>query len=345
MSRERWAVGLLWLGLTAAGEALVWNAPIFPGLYAREAEVSDSAFLLLMRLAVPVFAFVVAMLAVSLVRFRSRGEPQGSGAPIRGSLRVCVAWLAVTGALTAVLIVNPGLVGLSEIRGEPDQDLVVQVQAARWAWTVTYPQEGVTSKGELVLPVDTRIRFDVTSVDILHSFWVPAFRLKIDAVPGRTTTVRATTTKLGSLLEDPGLRIQCAELCGLGHAAMAMPVRVVDRAAFDAWIQQQRKPARPACKPDGTKLRIAADKLLFDTDCLAVRAGVPFTIEFENRDAGVPHNVAVYTDQTAAKVLFHGDLFDGVATRTYQVGPLEPGTLFFRCDVHPATMTGTFVVA
>ncbi len=344
MSRDVGAVGLLWLGLTAVGEAVVWNAPIFPGLYAREAEVSDSAFLLLMRLAVPVFAFVVAMLAVSVIRFRSRGEPQGPGAPIRGSRRAYALWLAVTGALTAVLIVNPGLVGLSEIRGEPDEDLVIQVQAVRWAWRVTYPEEGVTSTRELVLPVDSRIRFDVTSLDILHSFWIPGFRIKVDAVPGLTTTVRATTTQLGSFSEDPNLRVQCAELCGVGHAAMALPVRVVDRATFDAWIEERRTAAPAACEPDGTELRIAAERSLFETDCLAVPAGFPFTIEFDNRDAGVPHNVAIYTDQTAAQELFGGDIFAGVATRTYEVGRLEPGTYFFRCDVHPATMTGTFVV-
>ena len=89
---------------------------------------------------------------------------------------------------------------------------------------------------ELVVPVDTRIRFDVTSIDVLHSFWVPAFGMKIDAVPGRTTEMFVTTERTGDYADDSTLRAQCAELCGLSHAEMAMPVRVVERAEFDAWV-------------------------------------------------------------------------------------------------------------
>ncbi len=344
MKRDGWLAAALWLALTAVGEAAVWNPRIFPGGYAREADVSDSAFRLLMRLAVPVFAFVLAVLVVSVVRHRAKGKPAEDGPPVAGSRAVYALWLAVTSALAVVLIVNPGLVGLSEIRGEAYEDMVVHVQAAQWAWTVTYPDEGVTSRAELVLPVDTRVRFDVTSVDVLHSFWIPAFRMKVDAVPGMTTSVRVTTTRAGSFPDDPGLRIQCAELCGLNHATMAMPVRVLDEAGFRAWLDEQRRGGAPACEPTGTELAITAQDILFDTDCLAVAEGTPFTIVFDNRD-GVPHNVAIYTDEAATEALFKGEIFEGPEARTYRVGPLEAGTYFFRCDVHPGSMFGTFVVA
>jgi cytochrome c oxidase subunit 2 len=235
------AVVGIWLVLTAVGEVLVWNLSIFPTRGAREAEIADRAFVVLARLAVPVFAFVVAMLLYSALRFRSRGRPEGLGAPIWGSRRAYVPWLAVTGALATLLIVDPGLTGLAEFRGSPRADLVVRLVGSQWSWLVRYPQEGdVSSLDELVLPVGRRIRFEVTSTDVIHSLWIPAFRVKIDAVPGRTTVVYATPTRTGSFHTDPTYRLQCAELCGLGHPSMRLPVEVVSEDDFRAFIDELR---------------------------------------------------------------------------------------------------------
>jgi len=99
-----------------------------------------------------------------------------------------------------------------------------------------------------------------------------------------------------------------------------------------------------ACEPNGTKLSIAAVNVMFDTDCLAAPADTPFTIAFDNQDAGVPHNISIYTDDTATKALFTGEMVNGPKTVTYSVKGLPAGTYFFRCDVHPTTMTGTFIV-
>jgi hypothetical protein len=102
----------------------------------------------------------------------------------------------------------------------------------------------------------------------------------------------------------------------------------------------------PPCQPEGTELAITAQNLAFDTDCLAAPAGEAFTIEFNNQDAGVPHNVAIYTDDSAAEVLFQEPPSPGPGTVVYEPEPIEEeGNFFFRCDVHPTTMTGTFVVA
>jgi nitrite reductase (NO-forming) len=100
----------------------------------------------------------------------------------------------------------------------------------------------------------------------------------------------------------------------------------------------------PTCTPNGTTLRIASTDNVFDHDCLAAPAGEPFTIKFDNADAAIPHNVAIYTDQAAAEALFVGDLITGPESVTYDVDAIDDGTYFFRCDVHPTTMTGTFVV-
>ncbi|MGZ4124659.1 MAG: cupredoxin domain-containing protein [Actinomycetota bacterium] len=99
-----------------------------------------------------------------------------------------------------------------------------------------------------------------------------------------------------------------------------------------------------ACAPNGTKLVISAQNVAFSTDCLAAPAGKAFTIVFDNKDPGVPHNISIYTDDSASTALFTGDMVSGPAKTTYTVPALDPGTYFFRCDVHPTTMTGTFVV-
>jgi nitrite reductase (NO-forming) len=97
------------------------------------------------------------------------------------------------------------------------------------------------------------------------------------------------------------------------------------------------------CEPSGTKLEVTASGMAFDTDCLAAPAGQPFTIRFTNDDAGVSHNVAIYTDASTGTPLFVGDLVTGPKTVTYRVPALDAGTYIFRCDVHPQ-MNGTFTV-
>lgn len=344
-ARARWEAAILWAALTGLGEFIIWRASIFPGAYAEEARVSDTAFRLLMRLSVPVFAFVIAVLVVSVLRFRVRGAPVDEGPPVHGSRRVYAAWLAATTALTGVLIVNPGLVGLAEIRGGDNADLVVRIEGARWFWTITYPGGASTSQ-ELVLPEGERVRFEVSSRDVVHSMWVPAFRVKIDAVPGRTTVVHATPTAVGA--NDFNLRVVCAELCGLGHATMAIPVRILSVPDFQTWLAaltREGEAPGETCEPSGSDLRIGAVGIAFDTHCLAAPANKPFTISFQNMEA-VPHNVSIARDAGFTDVHFTGEIFTGPGTRTYRVGALPAGRYFFRCDVHPIpAMSGSFVVS
>jgi cytochrome c oxidase subunit 2 len=247
-----------WVVLTAVLLGLFSGFRGFPAAAAREAAVADHAFRFLLLLATPVFALVVAVLTYSVVARRGKGDPPEPPPYVPEHPWVARAWFAATAALAAYVIYNPGLVGLAEMRGVPvsavwtgaspgvrlaslagaDGDLVVRVRASRWLWQFEYPDQQVTSR-ELVLPVGRRVRFEVTSADIVHSFWVPAFRTKIDAVPNLTTFLHVTPTRTGSFEQTVDLRVQCAELCGVGHAIMAAPVRVVEPEAFDAWVAQQ----------------------------------------------------------------------------------------------------------
>lgn len=233
-------IAALWLVLTVVGEALALTFGLNPLGYAREAALVDDAFRLLTVLAVPVFALVVAALGYSLVRFRSRGEPPEDGPPIRDSVPVTSVWLAVTTGLCIYVIFNPGIIGLNAIRdGGQESDLLVRVEGRQWTWRFSYPAYNITSS-QLVLPVDKRVRFEVTSTDIIHSFWVPGFRMKIDAVPGMVTTVSVTPNRRGAFDEDSVLRVQCAELCGTLHGNMVSPVSVVVQREFEEWVAQQR---------------------------------------------------------------------------------------------------------
>jgi cytochrome c oxidase subunit 2 len=241
LTRDIVLVAILWVVLTALGWGVMLTFTPFPIAAAVEARIIDDAFTILTVLAVPVFTFVVATLMYSAFRFRSKGTPTEDGPPIRTHRPTIALWLLITTALTVVIIVHPGITGLNDLQAHDDEDVdvLVQVEGTRWVWKVTYPQFGVSSRKELVLPIGEHARFDVTARDVLHSFWIPAFRVKIDAVPGLVTTTFATPDTIGDFDMDANFRLQCAELCGLSHALMQVPVRVVERSEFDEWIAQQ----------------------------------------------------------------------------------------------------------
>lgn len=103
-------------------------------------------------------------------------------------------------------------------------------------------------------------------------------------------------------------------------------------------------PGASATAGTSATLNLVAKNVMFDTSDLSVSANAAFTIHFDNQDAGIPHNVAIYTDKSATTNLFRGQIVTGPATQDYAVPPLQPGTYYFRCDVHPTVMFGTFTV-
>jgi cytochrome c oxidase subunit 2 len=241
MNKHALIVGILWVVFTAVCYAVVLSYSPFPVAASEQAKIVDDAFTLLTYLAIPVFSLVCALLVYSMIRFGHNGRPGQDGPPMRSNRRVVWVGLAGTTALTAVMIIHPGITGLLELRADDDNiDLVVQIEGRQWFWNAKYPEQSVQSRNELVLPIDKTVQFLVMSHDVLHSFWVPAFRVKIDAVPGIITKVTATPTRLGTFNEETNYRLQCAELCGILHAEMQMPVRVVEQAEFKQWVTEQR---------------------------------------------------------------------------------------------------------
>lgn len=346
MKRDVVGVGLLWLILTAIGELLA-QVNLYPPARSDKGVEIEQAFRVLLILAVPVFTFVVVVLVYSVLRFRQRGDPEHDGPPAHGRGRVPLAWFGVTSSLALLIMVYPGLTELPAIMGvDPAPDLVVQVKAVQWAWMVDYPQYGVQSLQELVLPVDRTVRFNVTSLDVIHSFWIPAFLMRVDAVPGMTTSVSLRPTRTGSYASDYNMRVQCSQLCGLAHAQMMMPVRVVPETQFLAWIQQQTKTAGPTATPaaGATRLSISASNIRFSTNRLEARAGVPITVTFHNEDAGVVHDIAFYQPGAGGALIARSALQPGPDTETVTLPALPAGTYVFRCDAHPTEMSGTLEV-
>jgi len=135
-----------------------------------------------------------------------------------------------------------------------------------------------------------------------------------------------------------------------GYPAIADPFTAGVMAAGSGPAPAPEPTGRPtppsgSCVPGSSNaLKVAATNLAFDTTCLAAMANEPITIEFDNQDQGVPHNVSIYTDSSAANSLFTGEMITGPDTITYEIDGLDPGTYFFRCDAHP-NMKGSFVVA
>lgn len=243
MKKDLLVAAVVWVVVTIA--ALVGAAIMdpFPTAGADAAKTVDGAFRVMTFMAAPVFGLVVAGLVTSIAAHRAKGPAQ-DGEAIRGTNAVPKIWFGATTALAVVVMVYPGLTGLAELRRDQTADLQVNVTGQRWMWTVQYPAQDVTVSGasEIVLPRGERVQFNITAPvgDVLHSFWIPAFRLKLDAVPGQTGRIFLTPTKLGDGATDIAYRLQCAELCGLQHAKMVTPVRVVERDEFDRWVAARK---------------------------------------------------------------------------------------------------------
>ncbi len=245
---------ILWVLLTAIGEALVFT-DLFPAAGSAESKDFDFIFRFLLIFGIPVFTFVIATLAYSIIRFSRPGKPTEDGPAMHGTGLFPKAWLAVTGGLTLLIMVYPGLTGLAELQrdargygwGGETPEMVIRVTGQQWYWQIEYPDANVTIVGqdkEMVLPVDTAIRFEATAKDVIHSLWIPAFRMRIDALPGRTTYMVVKPTQLGEYAQDEAYRFQCSQLCGLDHAKMRMIVKVVSKDDFQAWLASQQKPGQ-----------------------------------------------------------------------------------------------------
>lgn len=251
--RDLWTLGGLWLVLSLAAQWLAGLAlERWPIVVTEQGRITADAFAFLLRVGIVVFVLVALLIAYAAIRFRAPdgdAAEQPVDAPIqwRGGRAFTIGWLALTTALNVLFIVYPGAVGLSDLarlerEARAEGPLVVEVTGRQWGWSYRYPAYGIDGATELALPVGVPAELRLTSADVIHSFWVPAFGLKKDVVPGQTMVLTITPTMVASTELDPRVRAQCAELCGIGHAEMRSVVRILSEADFAAWVADQRSP-------------------------------------------------------------------------------------------------------
>jgi cytochrome c oxidase subunit 2 len=190
----------------------------------------------------------VVFILYSVVVFRRRGNEPGDGVYMTGSSRLEVLWTLFP-LVTVIYLAFAGADLLGNVRRVDPQAMRVNVTAFQWGWIFEYPDQGIQSN-ELVVPVDKQLQLVLTSRDVIHSFWVPEWRVKQDALPGKNLVkeLRVTPNKIGNYM------VMCSELCGGAHAYMNSPVRVVSQADYETWVSDQLKAANASPAERGQRL-------------------------------------------------------------------------------------------
>ncbi len=225
--------GILVVIVTALLIVGLGQARILPVAASAQAEPIDWMFNLEFRVIAFLFALIVVFMVYSIVVFRRKKGDTTDARHIEGNSRLEVVWTIIPLA-TVLYFAYLGSQTLAETQ-RIEESLEVDVIGQQWSWRFEYPDSGIISN-ELRLPVNKQALLHLSSIDVLHSFWVPEFRVKQDLLPGDEDFVRdlrVTPTRIGEY------KVRCAELCGTQHAYMTAPVIVMSQADFDAWVASQ----------------------------------------------------------------------------------------------------------
>ena len=235
---------LIWLPVALAADLIiwfVWGPHMPPGDMSSSASSQQFDINVMAVMAAPVMAFILIYAAYSLVVWRHREGDEEDGPPIHGNTRIAATWIGVTAALVlglfvfgTVELVVPAGAGSGEgntpiWKPSGGTPLQVQVIGQQWRFTYRYPQFGGFETTSLVLPVGQNVQFNVTSLDVIHSFWAYQLGVKADANPGINNVAYTKPEHTGQV------QVRCAELCGLWHADMTTLGHVVSDSAFSAW--------------------------------------------------------------------------------------------------------------
>jgi cytochrome c oxidase subunit II len=239
---------LIWLPVALIADLViwfVWGPHMPPGDMGSAAQSQQFDINVMAVMAAPVVAFVLIYAIYALVVWRHREGDDEDGPPIHGNSKIAATWIGVSSAIVlglfvfgCVQLIVPNGAGAGEGNtplwkpgGTP---LQVQVIGQQWRWTYRYPQFGGFETTALVLPVDTEIQFNVTSLDVIHSFSAYQLGVKADANPGVNNVAYTKTLATGTV------QVRCFELCGLWHADMTTVGQVVSQSAFQSWASSTR---------------------------------------------------------------------------------------------------------
>jgi cytochrome c oxidase subunit 2 len=221
------------LVVAAATTAIAYFIDWLPEQASREREGIDFVLWLTIAICIFVFAAVAAVSIYAGFKFRVRPDDDSDGAPIHGHTGIEIVWTAVPTILVTIIAIASAVVLARNDRVSGDDPLTVEVTAQQFAWSFRYPEDGGVTSPNLYLPVDRSAKLVLQARDVIHSFWVPEFGQKQDAVPGIVTTLIVTPTKTGEY------RIICTELCGLGHGLMRSKAVVVSQGEFTSWVRER----------------------------------------------------------------------------------------------------------
>lgn len=234
-------VGFLVIVCTLGLGLLLTNLPLLPVEASQQAVTVDWLFNIHFWFIAFFVSLIVVFMVYSLVVFRRRKGEKGDGVYMEGNQRLEIIWTIVP----IIIVLWMAVIGadtLADVERRDPSAITVDVYAAQWSWrfqySVTTP-EGVTTavaSDTLVLPRDRQVVLRLHSQDVIHSFFVPEFRVKQDVLPGGeefTRELRVTPNLNGTF------KVRCAEICGTGHYSMQAQVQVVDQPEFDTWLTEQ----------------------------------------------------------------------------------------------------------
>ena len=210
----------------------------------------DSLFTFVNVVSAVFFVGVVTAILWFMYRYR-RQDPAERPSPVKESQLLEISWIVIP-TILVLLVFNWGFKSFVAQKTIPDNAYEIQVQARSWGWSFEYPN-GVTTD-TLYVPADEPVKTTMSSQDVIHSFYVPAFRVKQDVLPNRYTSVWFEATKEGTY------DLFCTEYCGRNHSEMDAEVKVVSRTRFDEWLES-------AATPDDIPLPELGEKLYTQQGC------------------------------------------------------------------------------
>ncbi|HEV8544842.1 MAG TPA: cupredoxin domain-containing protein [Candidatus Limnocylindrales bacterium] len=309
-----------------------------------------------------IFFLVEGLIVWTVIRYRRRPGDDELPPQTHGHNLAEVVWTVIPTIIVLFLFFISWQTLNTVEATSATPDLKVRAVAGQFQWSFEYlaPEAGALDKplftvnvptgadGGLTLPAGKTTHLYLYSPDVIHAFYVPQFLFKRDVVPFADATRNQFDLKLDADTADQTFRGQCAELCGTGHRIMVFEVHSLSPAKFQAWYDQKlaQAAASPTPPPSGGAggpvIDLTAQAVKFDRSELQAPANQPFTIHFDNKDQGTPHDVDIL-DANGGK-LFDGQVFQGPAVQDYGVKPLGPGSYKFECSVHPTLMFGTLTV-
>lgn len=242
----------------AAASAVALLITWLPRPASEQADRIEFVFWFVTAICIAIFALVAAVIVYAVLNFRAGPDDDSDGPPVHGHTGLEIAWTAVPAVLvTAIAIVSAVVLARNEhvprasAGANPLKPLVVDVTAQQFAWLFKYPGFNDATSSTLRLPVHATVQLRLRALDVIHSFWVPEFGQKEDAVPGLVTNLVITPKRLGTF------PVICTELCGLGHALMRSEAQVMTAAKFKQWAGSQNAGAGGGGGPSAKALFVS----------------------------------------------------------------------------------------